>query len=118
MTYPNHTNLLTLRRLRAAALVEGATLLLLVGIAVPLKHLAGLPSAVSVVGPIHGMVFLSYLWMVFNTVSGQSWTGREIGGMLGGALVPFGALFTVSLLNRKLSLLATQEPGNTGGSAS
>ena len=118
MTYPNHTNLLTLRRLRAAALVEGATLLLLVGIAVPLKHLAGLPSAVSVVGPIHGMVFLSYLWMVFNAVSSQSWTGREIGRMLGGALVPFGALFTVSLLNRKLSLLATQEPCNTGGSES
>ena len=118
MTHQNHTNLLLLRQLRTAALVEGTTLLLLVGIAVPLKHLAGLPSAVSLVGPIHGMVFLSYLWMVFNTVSSQSWTGREIGGVLAGALVPFGALFTVSLLNRKLSLLATQEQGNAGGCAS
>lgn len=118
MTHQKQIDLLHLWRLRTAALVEGTTLLLLVGIAVPLKHLVGLPSAVSVVGPIHGMVFLSYLWMVFNAVSNQSWTVREIGGMLGGALVPFGVLFTVSLLNRKLSQLTAQEPGNTEGSAS
>ena len=32
-----------LRRLRAASLAETATLLLLVGVAAPLKHLAGAP---------------------------------------------------------------------------
>lgn len=101
-----------LRRLRTAALVEGTTLLLLLGVAVPLKHLAGLPLPVSVVGPIHGMAFLSYLWMVFNSVSSQSWSGREIGCLLAGALLPFGGLLTASLINRKLLMLTEAGQGD------
>ena len=56
----------TLTRLRWASLAEGATLLLLVGVAVPLKRLAGFPEAVSVLGPIHGGAFLLYVAMVLN----------------------------------------------------
>ena len=60
-----------LRTLRLASLGEGATLLLLVLIAVPLKRLAGMPEAVSVMGPIHGAAFLLYLAVVFKNLSAR-----------------------------------------------
>ena len=43
-----------------AAVLEGVTLLVLLGIAVPLKHLAGVPNGVSWVGPVHGVAFMVY----------------------------------------------------------
>jgi integral membrane protein len=43
-----------MRRLRLASWAEGATLLLLLLVAVPLKRLAGWPEAVSLMGPLHG----------------------------------------------------------------
>ena len=52
-----------LRPLRVASFVEGATLIALVLVAVPLKRLAGMPEAVSLVGPIHGAAFLAYVAM-------------------------------------------------------
>ena len=50
-----------LRRMRAVSLLEGTTLLLLLGVAVPLKHLAGMPVATSIMGPIHGIAFVLYV---------------------------------------------------------
>lgn len=111
-------DLVHLRRLRAAALLEGATLLMLVGIAVPLKHIAGMPVAVSVMGPIHGMVFLAYLWMIFGSVSSPSLTGRDIRRLLLASLVPFGAAFSIALLNRKAAALGHQVLMSARGDAS
>lgn len=49
-----------LRALRGASLAEGATLLVLLLVAVPLKRMADLPLAVSIAGPLHGAAFLVY----------------------------------------------------------
>jgi uncharacterized protein DUF3817 len=49
-----------LRRMRLVSLLEGSTLVALLLVAVPLKHIAGYPAATSIVGPIHGMAFLLY----------------------------------------------------------
>lgn len=91
-----------LRRLRLASLGEGATLILLVGVAVPLKHLAGQPLGVRVMGPVHGLMFLAYLWIVVQTVSGAGWSGRDVARLLIGALVPFGGFLNIALLQRKM----------------
>lgn len=53
-------------RLRLVAFLEGLSLLVLVGIAVPLKYLNNDPSLVKTMGPIHGMLFVLF---VFNTIS-------------------------------------------------
>lgn len=79
------------RRLQLAALLEGSTLLVLVAIAVPLKYLAAYPLAVSVVGPIHGMAFLIYLWLLTAVAAGDGWHKRDVGIALLAALIPFGA---------------------------
>lgn len=91
-----------LRRLRLASLGEGTTLILLVGVAVPLKHLAGQPLGVRIMGPVHGLMFLAYLWTAVQTVSGGGWSGRDIVRLLIGALVPFGGFLNMTLLRRKM----------------
>lgn len=91
-----------LRWLRLASLGEGTTLILLVGVAVPLKHLAGYAFGVKVMGPAHGLMFLAYLWTVVQTVSGGGWSGRDVARLLIGALVPFGGFLNITLLQRKL----------------
>ena len=90
-----------LRKLHLASLGEGTTLILLVGIAVPLKHLAGQPLGVRIMGPVHGLMFLAYLWTVVQTVSGGGWSGRDIARLVIGALVPFGGFLNISLIRRK-----------------
>lgn len=94
-----------LRRMRFASLVEGATLVALVFVAVPLKRLAGLPEATSILGPIHGMTFLLYVWMLIQTVSGGGWSKRETGLLILAAFLPFGAFASERMLRRKEAAL-------------
>lgn len=48
-----------LDRLRLASVLDGVSYLVLLGIAMPLKYLAGEPLAVRIVGSVHGFLFLS-----------------------------------------------------------
>ncbi|WP_372398908.1 DUF3817 domain-containing protein [Azospirillum sp. HJ39] len=88
-------------RMRTACLVEGGTLLLLLFVAVPLKHLAGFPDAVRAMGPIHGLAFLTYVWMLIRMVSAGGWSRGETIKLLIAAVVPFGALFSARTLTRR-----------------
>jgi integral membrane protein len=100
-----------LRRLRLAALMEGATLVVLVFVAVPAKHLFGLPEATKVIGPVHGLAFVAYTWMLLTTVSGGSWRRGEILRLVIAAFVPFGALLSAGLLQRKEAALVAADGG-------
>ncbi len=51
--------------IRWVALFEGSSLLLLLFVAMPLKYYAGIPEAVRIIGPIHGILFLSFLVVLF-----------------------------------------------------
>lgn len=91
-----------LRRLRHAALGEGLTLLLLLGVAVPLKYIVGQPMAVSVMGPLHGMAFVYYFWTIANTAADDDgWRRAELALLVVCAMLPFGAWFSISLMRRK-----------------
>lgn len=57
--------------LRHVALAEAVSYLLLVGVAMPLKYLAGQPIAVRIVGMIHGVLFLVLCWALL-----QAWINR------------------------------------------
>ncbi|HKV00159.1 MAG TPA: DUF3817 domain-containing protein [Vineibacter sp.] len=103
-----------LRRMRLVSLVEGTTLVVLMGIAVPLKHLMGYPTATAVMGPIHGVAFLIYVWMVINTVSGGDWSRGEIVRLIVAAFVPFGAFLNARFLKRREDALAVPA-GQVGG---
>jgi integral membrane protein len=95
-----------LRRMRVVSLIEGSTLLLLLLVAVPLKHIAGLPIATRIMGPVHGLAFLTYGWMLIRTVSGGGWSRADIARLSIAALIPFGAFINERALARRQVMLA------------
>jgi integral membrane protein len=95
-----------LRRMRQVSLLEGATLVVLIFIAVPLKHLAGYPLATAIMGPIHGTAFVVYVWMLIQTVVSGEWSRAEILRLAIAAIVPFGAFFNERVLKEKDAALA------------
>jgi integral membrane protein len=89
-----------LRRMRLVSLLEGTTLLVLVGIAVPLRHLGGVRVATTIMGPIHGMAFLLYIWMLIQTVASGCIPKRDVVRMIVAAFIPFGAFVNEWALRR------------------
>jgi integral membrane protein len=55
-----------LLRYRAIAYVVGVMLLLLVFLAMPLKYIGDDPSAMNVIGPLHGFLYVVYLLGTFD----------------------------------------------------
>jgi integral membrane protein len=93
------------RRMRMASVVEGITLVTLLFIAVPLKHLLGFSVAVAIMGPVHGVAFVYYAWTLIQTVSGGDFRGPEIAGMIVAAFIPFGGFFNDRVLARRQAAL-------------
>ena len=59
----------TLSWFRKIGIAEGISFLILLLIAMPLKYFAGFPLAVTIVGSLHGILFIAYLvlaWEVKN----------------------------------------------------
>jgi integral membrane protein len=81
-------------RLRILAFLEGISLLILIFIAVPMKHYFSNPSLVRTIGPIHGVLFLLF---IFNTLSvgvEQNWKFREVTWkVLIACMIPFGTFY-------------------------
>lgn len=102
-----HDARIQLRQMRRASLLEGCTLLLLLGIAVPLKHLAHLPLAVTVCGPIHGLAFVFYFWTLMGTIADTAWSRFDRIFMVVTAFVPFGAFACACLLAKREAALAS-----------
>jgi integral membrane protein len=100
-----NNTLLNLRWLRWASLSEGATLILLVCLAVPLKRLAGMPEFVTVMGPVHGAAFLIYVAMVVRAGYAGLLTATETTRMMLVAFIPFGAFLMTGMFRRKVAAL-------------
>ncbi len=55
--------------LRRTAIVEAWTLILLFGVAMPLKYWVGIEQATSIMGPIHGLAFMVFVWFVIRSLA-------------------------------------------------
>ena len=99
-------------RLRIAGFAEGTTLLVLVGVAVPLKHLAGMPTAVSMLGPLHGLAFIAYFVAAMEVVGAGELARRDAWRTALVALVPFGTFAN----DRFLAGLQARATGGSGPS--
>ena len=98
------------RRLRWAGRIEGVTLVLLLGVAVPLKRVWGYPDLASVMGPIHGLAFIAYALALAETVSSGGWRPIEIIRTALVAVVPFGPFFNDRFVGRKAAEAALVHP--------
>lgn len=82
-----------LTALRYACLTEAVSFLALLGIAVPLKHFAGHPEAVRIMGPIHGCLFLLVMGLLMAAYSGEMLEAKLARWVAVGAVVPGVAFF-------------------------
>jgi integral membrane protein len=90
-----------LRWLRIAVLAEASTLLLLVCVAVPLKHLGDWPTAVRLLGPLHGFAFVAYVWLVFQSLGAGLLSRGEAVRLAAAAFVPMAGYFTARFLSHR-----------------
>jgi integral membrane protein len=95
-----------LRRMRLVSLLEGMTLLILIFVAVPLRHLGGYRIATMIMGPVHGTAFLLYIWTLMQTISAGSVARGDALRLVAAAFVPFGAFFNERLLRKAQATLA------------
>ncbi|WP_080779169.1 DUF3817 domain-containing protein [Chryseobacterium phocaeense] len=81
-------------RLRILAILEGISLLTLVFIAVPMKYGFGNPALVKMMGPIHGTLFLLFLFNTLSVGVEQKWKFRETTWkVLLACVIPFGTFY-------------------------
>lgn len=79
-----------LKCLRGLSFVEGTSTLVLFGIAMPLKYMAGMPMAVKIVGSLHGFLFVGLVFMLMAAVARIPVSARVAFVGILAAIVPFG----------------------------
>lgn len=89
-------------RLRVIGFLEGLSFLVLLGIAMPLKYMAGEPGAVRVVGMAHGVLFLLYVAAVIQAALEHGWKLKITALLLIASLLPFGPFVADAKLLKKM----------------
>lgn len=95
-----------LDRLRIIGLLEGASFLILLFIAMPLKYMAGLPQMVRVVGSAHGLLFVIFVLAVLDVAVRLRWPLTRVAAALAASVVPFGPFVLDAHLRREASSAA------------
>ncbi|QSQ21575.1 DUF3817 domain-containing protein [Pyxidicoccus parkwayensis] len=98
----------SLGRFRAVALLEGLSFVILLFVAMPLKHLAGMPLAVRVVGLAHGLLFVLFLFTLMEVAIAYRWSFARVAGAFVSSLLPFGTFVLDARLRREESQAAVQ----------
>ncbi|MGY4386037.1 integral membrane protein [Pedobacter sp. UYP24] len=93
-------------RLRLIGFLEGISLLILIFIAVPMKHFYKNPSLVSNMGPIHGMLFLLFIFYTISVGVEEKWKfSVTTWKVLIACIIPFGTFY----IDRHILKKAQQE---------
>ena len=85
-------------RLRLIGMIEGASFLILMFIAMPLKYIWGDPSMVTLVGRIHGLLWVIFCFALVDAKSNKGWTIKQAMVPFIASMLPFGPF----VVDRKL----------------
>lgn len=75
---------------RKIAFTEGISFLVLLFIAMPLKYFADMPKAVSIVGMLHGILFVAFIILAFEVKGSYKKSFGWFTKSFIASLVPFG----------------------------
>ena len=89
------------------AYLVGTGLLVLVAIGMPLQYGAGHPGVVKVVGPIHGALYIVYLFAAFDLYRRQRFSLLQLAAMIGAGFIPLLAF----VVERRVSSRLAQPSG-------
>jgi integral membrane protein len=80
----------TIPAFRRIAVAEATTFLILLTFSYLKNFQDGSDSAVTIFGAIHGVLFLAYLISALGLREDEGWSGKTLGLVLLGAVLPFG----------------------------
>jgi len=94
--------------LRKAGITEGISFLVLLGIAMPLKYLLKQPMAVTVVGWIHGILFVAFLFLAWEYKTDRNKSLKWFATAFLAAIIPTGTFFFDKKLKEEETINSTQ----------
>ena len=81
------------KRFYIIGIAEAISFIVLLGIAMPLKYMAGFPQAVSVVGMAHGVLFMLYLYVAYDCWQTFKWPFKTFALAGIASVLPFGPIW-------------------------
>ncbi|WP_139958100.1 DUF3817 domain-containing protein [Flavicella sediminum] len=78
---------------RTVSVAEGVSLLLLFGVAMPLKYMYDSPLMVEIVGMLHGLLFISYVLFAIVYKFKAKWGIDTLIIVITASIVPFGTFY-------------------------
>jgi integral membrane protein len=78
---------------RIIALLEGLSYILLLFIAVPIKHFGNDPTYVKLLGMPHGILFLAYIILAIMVGQELKWNTKILGIVLVASIIPLGTFY-------------------------
>lgn len=94
-------------QLRRVGKLEAVSFLVLLGVAMPLKYLAGLPLAVKIVGWAHGVLFIGFVIVLWRAKVRAPLSLAQALAVFVAALLPFGPF----VIDRRLDAVARGKHG-------
>jgi len=91
--------------LRTAGIAEGISFLVLLFVAMPLKYFFHQPLAVTVIGWIHGVLFVGFVSLAWDVKTDLNKPFKWLLTALGAALIPAGTFFFDRVLKKELETL-------------
>lgn len=91
-------------RFRIIGMLEGSSLLFLIFIAVPMKYYFDNPAGSLIVGPIHGVLFLLFVYYTIVVSIEQKWKfTTTTWKVLLASFIPFGTFYIDRTVLRKIA---------------
>lgn len=99
---------------RKTALAEGISYLVLLLIAMPLKYFAGMPIAVTVIGSVHGALFVAFMILIYLIKDRYNRNLLWMFKAFLASIIPFGTFVMDKEWKKEEEKIAAQ-PGISGG---
>jgi len=91
-----------LKKFKLINKIEGISYLILLFVAMPLKYYFGYPIATKIVGMIHGLLVIAFVYQLIEAKKEAGLSTQEAIKYFILSLIPFGSFYTDKLLDRKL----------------
>lgn len=99
-----------LGQFRIISFAEGVSYILLLGLAMPLKYLAGEPLLVRIFGSIHGGLFILFMIQLGRVAVRVPWRLPRVLIAFIASIVPLGAFFLEKSLKREMAAAEQTTP--------
>jgi len=90
-----------LNKFRLINKIEGYSFLILLFIAMPLKYMMGYPVATKIVGMLHGMLFIAFIYQLIEATRSVPLSKKEAFIFFVASVIPFGSFYTEAVCSKK-----------------